>query len=141
MTLSLYDTMARAKRPFVPADPKRVTMYVCGPTVYNYAHIGNFRAYAFEDLLQRHLEFRGYEVNRVMNLTDVDDKTIRGCRHLGMRLADFTGQERHCDIELVRIECAQAIRQYARLGGTRRCRRDFAGGGDHVGEQGHVRIV
>ena len=58
-------------------------MYTCGPTVYNHAHIGNFRAYVFEDLLQRHLEARGYEVQRVMNLTDVDDKTIRGARDVG----------------------------------------------------------
>ena len=53
-------------------------MYTCGPTVYSHAHIGNFRAYLFEDLLQRHLELRGFEVRRVMNITDVDDKTIRG---------------------------------------------------------------
>ena len=55
-------------------------MYLCGPTVYSRAHIGNFRAYIFEDLLQRHLELRGYKVHRVMNITDVDDKTIRGAR-------------------------------------------------------------
>ena len=65
-------------------------MYTCGPTVYNYAHIGNFRAYIFEDLLQRHLEARRFKVERVMNLTDVDDKTIRGCRVMGVRLAEFT---------------------------------------------------
>jgi cysteinyl-tRNA synthetase len=65
-------------------------MYTCGPTVYNYAHIGNFRAYVFEDLLQRHLEARGFQVERVMNLTDVDDKTIAGCRKAGVPLAEFT---------------------------------------------------
>ena len=55
-------------------------IYTCGPTVYGHAHIGNFRAYLFEDLLQRHLELRGFKVLRVMNITDVDDKTIQGCQ-------------------------------------------------------------
>ena len=84
-------------------------MYTCGPTVYNYAHIGNFRAYLFEDLLQRHLEARGYEVERVMNLTDVDDKTIRGCRSLGKRLGEFTETYKRAffeDLETLRIEPA-----------------------------------
>ena len=58
-------------------------MYTCGPTVYSYAHIGNLRTFLFEDLLQRHLEARGFQVNRVMNLTDVDDKTIRDSRAAG----------------------------------------------------------
>ncbi len=71
-------------------EPGVVRMYTCGPTVYNFAHIGNFRAYVFEDLLQRHLEFRGFRVRRVMNLTDVDDKTIRGCRAAQVPLAEFT---------------------------------------------------
>ena len=74
----------------MPIEPGRVRLYTCGPTVYNFAHIGNFRAYIFEDLLQRHLEFRGFKVHRVMNLTDVDDKTIRGCRAAGIPLAGFT---------------------------------------------------
>jgi len=65
-------------------------MYTCGPTVYSHAHIGNFRAYIFEDLLQRHLEMRGYTVERVMNLTDVDDKTIRGSRAANLPLREFT---------------------------------------------------
>ncbi|MHA3770016.1 cysteine--tRNA ligase [Verrucomicrobiota bacterium sgz303538] len=92
MPIQFLNTYSRQLEPFTPLDPsgKRVKMYTCGPTVYNYAHIGNFRAYIFEDLLQRHLEARGYGVDRVMNLTDVDDKTIRGCRQLGMRLAEFT---------------------------------------------------
>ena len=65
-------------------------MYTCGPTVYNHAHIGNFRAYLFEDLLQRHLELRDFKVHRVMNITDVDDKTIQGSRSAGVPLAEFT---------------------------------------------------
>ena len=77
---------------FVPLEPGQVRMYTCGPTVYDFAHIGNFRAYMFEDLLRRFLKFQGLKVTQVMNLTDVDDKTIRGCRTLGMRLAEFTEQ-------------------------------------------------
>ena len=92
MATQFFNTYSRQLEDFVPLDPagKAVRIYTCGPTVYNYAHIGNFRAYIFEDLLQRHLEARGYEVLRVMNLTDVDDKTIRGARAAGKRLADFT---------------------------------------------------
>src|SRR6187401_2625590 len=94
MSVRLFNTASRQIEEFTPLDPagRAVKMYTCGPTVYNHAHIGNFRAYIFEDLLQRHLEARGYTVDRVMNLTDVDDKTIRGCRQFGMRLADFTAQ-------------------------------------------------
>jgi len=111
MTLHLFNTYSRQVEPFTPLDPagKKVKMYTCGPTVYNYAHIGNFRAYLFEDLLQRHLESRGYEVERVMNLTDVDDKTIRGCRALGMRLAEFTEKFKRAffeDLETLRIKRA-----------------------------------
>ena len=90
--LQFHNTLTRSVEPFAPLDPagKTVKLYTCGPTVYNHAHIGNFRAYLFEDLLQRHLEYRGYQVDRVMNLTDVDDKTIRGAREKGVPLADFT---------------------------------------------------
>ncbi len=92
MSLRLLNTYSRELEEFTPIDPPKVRMYTCGPTVYNYAHIGNFRAYIFEDLLQRHLEFRGFEVDRVMNLTDVDDKTIRGSREAGEPLATFTAR-------------------------------------------------
>ena len=90
MALRLFNTYSREIEPFAPLAPPLVKMYTCGPTVYNYAHIGNFRAYVFEDLLQRHLEARGFQVHRVMNLTDVDDKTIRNSREAGQPLADFT---------------------------------------------------
>lgn len=90
MSLRFFNTLTRELEEFQPLDQNRVRMYTCGPTVYNHAHIGNFRAYVFEDLLQRHLEFRGHVVDRVMNLTDVDDKTIRGCRTAGIPLAAFT---------------------------------------------------
>src|SRR6201747_232934 len=92
MALRFFNTYSRELEEFHPLDGsgRTVKMYTCGPTVYSHAHIGNFRAYLFEDLLQRHLELRGYEVQRVMNLTDVDDKTIRGCQAAGIPLAEFT---------------------------------------------------
>src|ERR1700675_4027021 len=92
MAIRFTNTYSRELEDFEPMNPPAVKMYTCGPTVYNHAHIGNFRAYIFEDLLQRHLEFRGYKVERVMNLTDVDDKTIRGAHTAGMPLAEFTQQ-------------------------------------------------
>jgi len=111
MGISYFNSLTRQVEPFVPLDPagKTVSIYTCGPTVYNYAHIGNFRAYVFEDLLQRHLEFRGYTVDRVMNLTDVDDKTIRGCHAAGLPLAEFTQPFKDAffqDLEALRIKPA-----------------------------------
>lgn len=92
MPLRLFNTYSREIEEFRPLDPdgRAVKMYTCGPTVYSHAHIGNFRAYIFEDLLQRHLEAHGYVVDRVMNLTDVDDKTIRGSRTASLPLGEFT---------------------------------------------------
>ncbi len=110
MGLSFFNTLTRQVEPFTPREPGRVSLYTCGPTVYNYAHIGNFRAYVFEDLLQRHLEFRGYHVTRVMNLTDVDDKTIRGCRAAGVPLAEFTQPFKRAffeDLDTLRIQRAR----------------------------------
>ena len=78
MPFQIYNTLTRKKEDFVPADPKAVKFYLCGPTVYNFAHIGNLYAYVSADLLLRSLRAHGYVVNAVMNLTDVDDKTIRG---------------------------------------------------------------
>ena len=112
MAVHFQNTYSRQLEPFAPLDPagKMVRIYTCGPTVYNYAHIGNFRAYVFEDLLQRHLEARGYDVLRVMNLTDVDDKTIRGSRAAGKRLTDFTQIYKDAffeDLGTLRIKRAQ----------------------------------
>ncbi len=112
MPVQFFNTYTRELATFTPLDPagKRVKMYTCGPTVYNHAHIGNFRAYLFEDLLQRHLEARGFDVERVMNLTDVDDKTIRGARAAGRQLADFTQVYKDAffqDIETLQIKRAQ----------------------------------
>ncbi|MAK83011.1 cysteine--tRNA ligase [Phenylobacterium sp.] len=98
MSLSLYDTMARAKRPFVPADPKRVTMYVCGPTVYNYAHIGNARPVVVFDVLFRLLR-RAYGEDAVLyaaNVTDVDDKINAKAQAEGVEIDIIT--QRYLDI-------------------------------------------
>jgi len=90
MKIQFFDTMTREKRAFNSISPGMVKMYTCGPTVYNYAHIGNFRAYIFEDILRRTLEYLGYKVIQVMNLTDVDDKTIRDSKAAKTPLKVYT---------------------------------------------------
>lgn len=92
MALRFFNTMSRTKEEFQPLEQGKVRMYTCGPTIYNFAHIGNFRAYIFEDLLRRYLEFRGYGVHHVMNLTDVEDKIIRTCRETGEPLKSITSR-------------------------------------------------
>src|SRR6266403_195721 len=111
MALRFFNTYSRELEEFEPRDPaaRPIRIYTCGPTVYSRAHIGNFRAYIFEDLLQRHLELRGYKVHRVMNITDVDDKTIRGAREAKVPLAKFTKQFKQAffeDSETLRIKRA-----------------------------------
>ena len=111
MALRFFNTYSRELEEFEPRNPaaRRIGIYTCGPTVYSRAHIGNFRAYIFEDLLQRHLELRGYRVHRVMNITDVDDKTIRGAREAKVPLAKFTAQFKEAffeDVEILRIKRA-----------------------------------
>lgn len=90
MALKIYNTLTREKEEFKPIKEGFVGLYTCGPTVYSYAHIGNFRAYVFSDMLKRYLAHQGYEVNHVMNITDVDDKTIHESQAEGKSLADFT---------------------------------------------------
>ncbi|HMJ06442.1 MAG TPA: class I tRNA ligase family protein, partial [Chthoniobacterales bacterium] len=114
MAIRLFNTYSRALEEFRPLAPAgdRVKMYTCGPTVYSHAHIGNFRAYLFEDLLQRHLESRGFKVHRVMNITDVDDKTIRGSREAGVPLAQFTAPFKQAffeDLDALRIKRADSF--------------------------------
>jgi cysteinyl-tRNA synthetase len=114
MTTRLFNTYSRSLEEFRPLDPagREVKMYTCGPTVYSHAHIGNFRAYVFEDLLQRHLELRGFKVRRVMNITDVDDKTIRGSREAGVPLAEFTAPFKKAffdDLDTLRIKRADSF--------------------------------
>ena len=108
--MRFYNTLGRNMQDFQPIEEKVTKMYTCGPTVYNYAHIGNFRAYLFEDLLRRSLEYHGYKVTQVMNLTDVDDKTIRDSRAAGLKLQDFTRKYKDAffeDLRTLRIEPAE----------------------------------
>ena len=90
MALQFFNTLSRQKEEFVPLNPPAVKLYTCGPTVYNYAHIGNFRTYVFEDLLRRYLEYKGYQVMHVMNITDVEDKIIRTVREQKISLTELT---------------------------------------------------
>jgi cysteinyl-tRNA synthetase len=94
MALKLFNTLSRSLEQFVPLDPagKMVGLYCCGPTVYDLAHIGNFRTFVFADLVRRHLEFKGYNVRHVMNVTDVEDKIIARVRQSGMSLGQYTGK-------------------------------------------------
>ena len=92
MALRLFNTLTRSAEEFVPLDPAggKAGMYCCGPTVHNFAHIGNFRTFVFADLLRRCLEFKGYRVQHVMNITDVEDKIIAGVRLANRSLAEYT---------------------------------------------------
>jgi cysteinyl-tRNA synthetase len=90
MPLKFYNTLSREKEIFTPINPPNVGFYSCGPTVYNYPHIGNYRAYIFADILKRVLLYEGYKVNHIMNLTDVDDKTIRDSQKENKSLKEFT---------------------------------------------------
>ena len=94
MGLKLFNTLSRSVQEFVPLDPagKTVGLYCCGPTVYDFAHIGNWRTFIFGDLVRRYLEFKGYAVTHVMNITDVDDKIIKRVRETGTPLREFTGK-------------------------------------------------
>src|SRR5206468_7084189 len=86
----LYNTMTRQVEPFAPAGGTTVRMYTCGPTVYNPAHLGNFRTFLFEDLMRRAFALRGWTVRQVMNLTDVDDKIIKRAVEQGKTIGEVT---------------------------------------------------
>lgn len=90
MVLKLFNYLTRKKEILRPIKKGRIGLYTCGPTVYNYAHIGNLRTYIFEDVLRRTLEYHGYKISQVMNLTDVDDKTIRDSGKAEKTLKEFT---------------------------------------------------
>ncbi|MEW5993795.1 MAG: class I tRNA ligase family protein, partial [Candidatus Zixiibacteriota bacterium] len=110
MALVFRNTLTKKKEEFRPIEPGKVGMYTCGPTVYDYAHIGNFRTYMFEDLLRRYLKYKGYEVVQVMNITDVDDKTIRDSRAEGVPLQTFTDRFTEAffaDLDTLGIERAE----------------------------------
>ena len=88
--MKVFNSLTRSLEELHPLVGNEVRLYTCGPTVYNFAHIGNFRAYAFEDILRRVIQFNGMKIRQVMNLTDVDDKTIRGANGAGIPLTDYT---------------------------------------------------
>lgn len=88
--LEIFNTLTRRKEVFQPINEGEVKLYTCGPTVYDFAHIGNFRTYVWQDVLKRWLKYRSFKVRHVMNITDVDDKTIRGSRQEGISLRKFT---------------------------------------------------
>ena len=109
MTLKLFNTLSRKKEIFKPIKKGFVGMYSCGPTVYDFAHIGNFRAYVCVDILKRYLKYKGYKIKHVMNLTDVDDKTIRGSIKENISLKDYTEKYSECffeDIGVLNIDKA-----------------------------------
>ncbi|SVD27453.1 uncharacterized protein METZ01_LOCUS380307, partial [marine metagenome] len=87
--LRLFNTLSRSKEDFKPIQDDHVGLYSCGPTVYNHAHIGNLSTFIMVDLFKRYLQYRGYEVHHVMNLTDVDDKTIRASHQEGVPLGEL----------------------------------------------------
>ncbi len=108
--LRFFNTLGRKLEPFRTLVPGEVKVYTCGPTVYGRAHIGNLRAFLFEDLLCRTLRYLGYEVEQVMNLTDVDDKTIRGAAEKGVGLREFTApyiEAFFADLKAIEVEPAQ----------------------------------
>src|SRR4030095_14322715 len=101
MALKLFNTLSRSPEEFEPIDvlQKKVGMYCCGPTVYDYGHIGNFRTFVFSDLVRRYLEFKGYAVTHVMNITDVEDKIIGRVREAGVSLREYTSKYESAFVE------------------------------------------
>src|SRR5581483_5306575 len=90
MALRFYNTLTQELEVFEPLDDKKVRMYTCGPTVYNYVHIGNFRTFTFQDVLRRWLQYRGYQLDHVMNVTDVDDKIIANAAKANKSIDEYT---------------------------------------------------
>ena len=88
--MKVFNSLTRQNEDLKPIADNTIRLYTCGPTVYNFAHIGNFRAYTFEDILRRVIQFNGMKIKQVMNLTDVDDKTIKGANAAGVKLTDYT---------------------------------------------------
>ncbi len=122
MSLKIYNTLSGTVEEFVPggerkehvADYPPVTMYSCGPTVYSYAHIGNFRTFLFNDFFRRYLKFRGFSVNHAMNITDVDDKTINGANAEGVSLAEYTGRYIRIFLEDLKTLNVEPVEHYPR---------------------------
>src|SRR3989304_9244688 len=110
MALTFFNTLGRKLEEFKPLQDNHVRMYTCGPTVYDFPHTGNHRTFVFEDILRKYLKFKGYKVTQVMNLTDVDDKTITGSQKDAIPLNEYTAKYSKAffeDIEKLRIERAE----------------------------------
>jgi cysteinyl-tRNA synthetase len=107
MGVKLFNTLSRHLEEFVPLEPgPRVRMYCCGPTIYDFGHIGNFRTFVFSDLVRRYLEFRGYDVVHVMNITDVEDKIIKRVKESGTTLRDYVSKYETAFLEdLQTLQC------------------------------------
>jgi len=110
--LFLYDTESREKKPIAPLDGQLIRMYTCGPTIYDFAHIGNFRTYVFEDILRRSLKFFGFSVEQAMNITDIDDKTIRGALAKNMALKEYVEPYRKAFFEDLQALCIEPVEFY-----------------------------
>jgi cysteinyl-tRNA synthetase len=109
MVLKFFNSLGNKIEAFKPIKEGNIGLYTCGPTVYNYAHIGNFRAYVWEDILKRYLKFKGYNVKHIMNLTDVDDKTIKGSKEQGVPLNEYTSKYKKAffeDLKILNIDLA-----------------------------------
>src|SRR3954452_9197378 len=90
MSLRFYNTLTQQVEPFAPLHGNTVRMYTCGPTVYNYVHVGNLRTFTFQDILRRWLKYRGFQLDHVMNITDVEDKIIAAAAREHKTLSEYT---------------------------------------------------
>ena len=110
--LKFYNTESRQKEEITPLNGKSFLMYTCGPTVYNFAHIGNFRTYVFEDILRRTIKFFGYDLRQVMNITDVEDKTIKGAIEGGISLKEYTDPYTSAFFEDLKTLSIEPVEEY-----------------------------
>ncbi len=107
MAFKLYNTLSNTLEEFIPIKSDEVKMYTCGPTVYHYVHIGNFRTFIFQDILRRYLVYKGYKITHAMNITDVEDKIISNAREQGLSIADYTRKYEDAffeDMDALRIQ-------------------------------------
>jgi len=112
MPLRLYNTLSKTEEEFIPLAEGEVKMYTCGPTVYHYVHIGNFRTFIFQDILRRYLIYKGYRMTHVMNVTDVEDKIIANAREQGLSIYDYTRKYEEAffeDMKALRIQAPEIM--------------------------------
>ena len=112
--LQLHNTLSGKTEPFAPLEAGFVRMYTCGPTVWNYAHVGNLRAFLFYDLVRRHLQVSGYRVDHVMNLTDIDDRILDQAMHAGTTISEYTAPYAQAFFEDMATLRAQKAEHYPR---------------------------